>query len=348
VSALAFDLVRRFENGATVKAALTVPEEGVTVLFGPSGAGKTTVLRCIAGLDKPSSGFIRLGGETWVDERRFVSPQRRRVGLLFQDQALFPHLTALENVRFGAADVAATRQAIGLLRIEALLDRSPAQLSGGEKQRVALARAIAARPRAMLLDEPLSAIDAPSRVELRPELRALLLSMKVPVLLVTHDRIEAMALGDRLAVLADGVRQVGPVHEVFSAPRDLAVARVVGTENVAPARVVGREGELVRVQVGAAQLLAVDTGVTDEAFACIRAEEVLLERAPQAATSARNELAGVVRSVAAEGPLVRVVVECGFSLVALVTRLSVESLQLEPGARVAALIKAPAIRLVPR
>jgi molybdate transport system ATP-binding protein len=139
------------------------------------------------------------------------------------------------------------------------------------------------------------------------------------------------------------------VHEVFSSPNDLLVARVVGTENVAPARIVAREGGLVQVLVSETRLSAVDPGsLGDEAYACIRAEEVILQRAPGSHTSARNELPGLVVSLTREGPLVRVVLDCGFRLVALVTRTAAEDLQLAPGVRVGALIKAPAIRLVPR
>ncbi len=357
---LAFDLERRFRDGPTVRAALEVPldEAPVTVLFGPSGSGKTTVLRCLAGLDRPQGGFIRFREETWFDAaaRGFVPPQRRGVGLLFQDYALFPHLSVAANIGFGLARASRAERSARVLevarflRIEELLDRRPGRISGGQRQRVALARSLAPRPRLLLLDEPLSALDGPTREELRGELRSLLEHSGIPSVVVTHDRVEALALGDRLAVLAEGaVRQVGPVHEVFSAPADLVVARVVGTENVAPASVVGRESELAVVQVGSAQLLAVDReGLRGEAYACVRAEDVVLEPAPGTPTSARNELLGEVRSVAQEGALVRVTLDCGFRLVALVTRESAGRLALAPGRRIVALVKATAIRLVPR
>jgi molybdate transport system ATP-binding protein len=359
-SRLSFDVERRHAGGPTVRAALTedLSPGQVLVLFGPSGSGKTTVMRCLAGLDRPDAGFVRFAGETWFDGagRTHVAPQRRRVGLLFQDHALFPHLSVEANVGYGLHGLPAPeqRERVGemarLLGIEALLARRPGQLSGGQRQRVALARAIAPRPRLLLLDEPLSALDAPTREELRGELRALLHRLGIPSVVVTHDRTEALALGDRLAVLAEGaVRQVGPVPDVFSAPADLVVARVVGTENVLPARVVGRDAGLVQVEVGAARILAVDPGhLESEVFACIRAEEVLLERAPGAVTSARNQLPGTVTSMTPEGPLVRVTLDCGFRLVALVTRPGAEQVGLEVGSPVAALVKAPAIRLVPR
>jgi len=360
MGSLAFEIERRYPRGPTVRAALDVPLDAarVTVLYGPSGAGKTTVLRCLAGIDVPDAGSIRFDGETWFDRgaRRVVPPQARGVGLLFQEYALFPHLTAAANIgyalrRLDAGERAARVDEVArLLRISDLLDRRPDRLSGGQRQRVALARALAPGPRLLLLDEPLSALDAPTREELRGELRGLLERTGVPSIVVTHDRVEAMALGDRMAVLAEGgVRQVGPVHEVFSEPADLVVARVVGTENVSLARLVERREGLALVEVDAARLWAVDPGrVERDAFACIRAEDVVLEPAPTAATSARNELVGTVRAVSAEGALVRVTLDCGFRLVALVTRASAARLALEPGARVAALVKAPAIRLIPR
>ncbi len=360
MTTLVLDIERRFTRGPTVRAALEVPLDAapVTVLYGPSGAGKTTVLRSLAGLDDVEAGFIRFGSETWTDAaaRLLLPPQLRGVGFLFQEYALFPHLTVAENIGYALHRVPAhEREArVGelaeLLRIGDLLPRRPDRLSGGQRQRVALARALAPRPRLLLLDEPLSALDAPTRVELRTELRALLERTRVPSIVVTHDRVEALALGDRMAVLAEGsVRQVGPVHEVFSAPADLVVARVVGTENVARARLVERRDGLALVEVESARLWAVETEpLGDEGYACIRAEDVVLEPAPTAATSARNELVGTVLTATAEGPLVRVSLDCGFRLVALVTRASALRLALAPGARVAALVKAPAIRLVPR
>jgi molybdate transport system ATP-binding protein len=361
--ALTFDVVRRFPGGPLVSARASWPlaEALVTVLFGPSGAGKTTVLRALAGLDRPDSGSIVFDGATWFDSARglFTPPQARGVGLLFQEYALFPHLSVAANVGYGlhrlapaerAARVSELAQRFG---IDGLLSRRPSELSGGERQRVALARALAPRPRLLLLDEPLSALDAPTRESLRGELRQLLEQAGVPAIVVTHDRFEALALGDRLAVLVGGaVRQVGPVHQVFSAPVDVEVARVVGTENVFPARLVRRGDGLVVVRTvapGGALLVAVDPGgVEDEVYACVRAEEVVLEPAAGHDSSAQNRLAGTVTSCRDEGPLVRVTVDCGASLVTLVTRSSAERLGLVAGRAVTAVVKAPCVRIVPR
>jgi len=357
---LAFDIVRRFARGPVISARAAWPLGGapVTVLFGASGSGKTTVLRSLAGLDRPDEGSIAFGGERWFDAAQglFTSPQARGVGLLFQDYALFPHLSVRANLAYGLHRLSASERAArvaelaGRLGVAGLLDRRPAQLSGGQKQRVALARALAPRPRLLLLDEPLSALDAPTREALRGELRHLLEQAGVPAIVVTHDRIEALSLGDRLAVLVEGtVRQVGPVHQVFSEPVDVEVARVVGTENVFPARLLRREGGLVVVRAGEAELVAVDPGgLDDEAYACVRAEEVALEPEHGGDSSARNRLAGTVASRREEGPLSRIAVDCGVRLVALVTRASAERLGLVPGRRVTAIVKAPSVRVVPR
>jgi len=358
--ALTFDVVRRFLRGPVIsaRASWSLERDPVTVLFGPSGAGKTTVLRALAGLDRPEAGSITFAGETWFDaeKRLSLSSQARGVGFLFQEYALFPHLTVAANLAFGLhrlaraereARVAEVAERFG---IADLLPRRPGQLSGGQRQRVALGRALAPRPRLLLLDEPLSALDAPTREALRGELRHVLESAGVPAVVVTHDRTEALALGDRLAVLVDGaVRQVGPVHEVFSSPVDAEVARVVGTENVFPSRLLRREDGLVIVRAGSAELVAVDPGgIEDEAYACVRAEDVVLEPPEGHPSSALNRLTGVVAARQPEGPLVRITVGCGVSLVALVTRASAERLHLLPGQRVSAVVKASSIRVVPR
>jgi molybdate transport system ATP-binding protein len=355
--ALIFDVVRRFPRGPAIRARaeLALDDGLVTVLFGPSGSGKTTVLRALAGLDRPDQGTIRFAGETWFDGAAgtFVPPQRRAVGLLFQDYALFPHLRVAANVGYGVPRgerEARVSELAERLRIGELLDRRPAELSGGQRQRVALARALAPSPRLLLLDEPLSALDAPARAELRGELRRTLESSGVPAIVVTHDRVEALALGDRMIVMVDGaVRQAGRVEEVFGAPADVDVARVVGTENVLHVSLARKERGLVVVRAGPVELVAVDPGgLEHEAFACIRAEEIVLEDAPGAPTSAQNLVVGTVAARVDEGPLVRVKMDCGVPLVALVTRASAERLGLVPGRAVAALVKAPSVRLVPR
>jgi molybdate transport system ATP-binding protein len=350
---------KRYPGGVVIEADLGLePDRApVTVLFGPSGSGKTTILRCLAGLERPEEGTIRFGDEVWLDTARGVGlpPQQRRIAYLSQDYALFPHLTVGGNIAFGLTAPAVERRRrvadlVARLGLEGLEGRYPSRISGGQAQRVALARALATEPRLLLLDEPLSSLDAPLREPLRRELRQWLTSVGIPALVVTHDRIEALALGDRLAVLAEGrIRQTGPVHEVFSRPADLAVARTVGVETVVPGRVVATSDSLATVAVGDVRILAFDPGdAGQEVFVCIRAEEVVVEQGQSSRTSARNHLPGRVTRLEPEGPLVRVRLDCGFPLAALVTRPACEDLGLDEGAPVTAIVKATSIHLVHR
>ncbi|HUP03500.1 MAG TPA: ABC transporter ATP-binding protein, partial [Bryobacteraceae bacterium] len=288
---------KRRAGGFDLDASLRIGlfESPVSVLFGPSGAGKTTLMRLLAGLEEPDSGAIRFRGETWYDSARglCLPPQRRRAGFLFQDYALFPHLTVAANVAYAARPEKA-RAAMETFGIADLAARRPRELSGGQQQRVALARALAAEPALLLLDEPLSALDAPARARMRQDLRHMLRDSGVPSVVVTHDRVEALALGDRMAVMLDGrVAQEGPVQEVFRRPAGAAVAEAVGMENVIPAAVAAREAGLATVRVGQAQLQALDTE-REPRWACIRAEDIAVARHAPEGSSVRNLLAGRV------------------------------------------------------
>jgi molybdate transport system ATP-binding protein len=352
---LSADFARRFPGGPLIRAALRMPADAfsVTALFGPSGSGKTTVLRCLAGLDRPDEGYVRFGAETWSDAAAGVHlpPQRRGIGYLAQDYALFPHLTVADNVEYGLGRSAeGRRRAAEMMEsfgLTALAGRLPAALSGGEQQRTALARALARRPRLLLLDEPLSALDAPTREALRRELRRRLAEAGAPAVLVTHDPVEALSLACAVLVLDAGrVRQSGPVAEVFARPADAAVARIVGVETVEPARVLALAGRRAAVAVGAVRLSATAGGaVPEECYACIRAEDVILatEEAPPDA----NRLSGVVRAILIEGPMVRLELDCGFRLTALLPRQAHHALALREGDRVTASVSAASVRLVP-
>jgi molybdate transport system ATP-binding protein len=359
--ALTVDVERRFARGPVIRAAfgLELGEAGTLVLFGPSGAGKTTILRCLAGLERPDAGRIAAGPEAWFDAAKRIDrpPQERRIGYLPQGFALFPHLDVRANIAYGipagegrAARAGRVAELVALLRLEGLERRRPAQLSGGQQQRVALARALARRPRLLLLDEPLSALDAPTRDALRGELRGLLRSSGVPSIVVTHDRVEALVLGDRVGVLAEGtLRQLGPALEVFDHPVDEAVARIVGVETVVEAVVAGGSEGLVRLLVDGIGLVALgEWPAGDLVRASIRAEDVVLERGPAdgAGVSARNRLPGSVVAIEPAGPLVRVTVDVGFALVAAVTRPAVEELGLRAGVAVVAIVKAPAVHVI--
>jgi molybdate transport system ATP-binding protein len=363
---LQLDVTQRFPGGFTIAAALDVamPAGSLLVLFGPSAAGKTTVLRHVAGFERPHSGVIRFGDEVWCDvgAHRWAPPQARGVGLVFQQPALFPHLTVRDNVRYGQCrDQVATRsrsgrgqfaEIVALLGIADLEHRYPRALSGGEAQRVALARALAPRPRLLLLDEPFAALDTPTRGRLRRDVRALLQSTGTPAVLVTHDRTEAMSMGDAVAVMIDGrVRQTGSVSDVFGRPADASVAAALGIDSVLPARVVGADAGLQTVAVNNVLLYVAERDVMPTGaavYACIRAEDVTIESRSTGQVSARNHLSGRIVSMASEGPIDRVTFDCGFAIDALITRRSREELQLEPGAEVTVAIKATAIHLVPR
>jgi molybdate transport system ATP-binding protein len=343
------DCSARLASGFELDARLQIPldRSPVTVLFGPSGAGKTTLLRMLAGLDRPAAGAIAFRGRPWFDASSGVClpPQQRRAGFLFQDYALFPHLTVAANVAF-AARPGQSRQYLKAFGLAALARRLPREISGGEQQRVALARALAAEPALLLLDEPLSALDAGARLRTRHQLRRMLLNGGVPSIIVTHDRMEAVALGDWMAVMAGGrILQTGPLQEVFRRPADRQVAESVGVENVLPARIVARHAGLLTVEAGPAQLQSVDSGEAGPVVACIRAEDVGITREAAQHSSLRNRIGGRVRSVAVEGPLARVELDCGVPLVALITAESAADLELKADDEVWAVVKTTSVHL---
>jgi iron(III) transport system ATP-binding protein len=224
-----------------------VDHGGVLGVLGPSGCGKTTVLRLIAGFERPDAGTVEIGGRVVADTRRQLPPERRRVGMVFQEAALFPHLDVAANIGFGlprpghAARVAELTALVGLAGLSA---RMPHELSGGQQQRVALARALAPEPELVLLDEPFSGLDATLRAELRDEVREILRAAGATVVFVTHDREEALAMADRVAVMRAGrIEQVSTPAELYLRPINRFVAGFVGHANLVPGRVVGGEVE---------------------------------------------------------------------------------------------------------
>lgn len=348
-------VTKSFPGGPSFRFELNLRPAGTTVLFGPSGSGKTTLLRMLAGLDRPDGGRIEFDGATWFDARAAIHmpPQVRRVGYVTQESALFPHLSVRDNVGFGVpVPERPTRvpKMLSLMGVAELGDRFPEALSGGQKQRVALARAVAANPRVLLLDEPLSALDVIGRETLRRDLARFLTAIALPTILVTHDRSEALTLGDEVALIGEGrVLQQGPIADVFSRPRSIEAAQVVGVEAVIPAEITARTTDgLVTLDAHGVTLTALDPGADITlVFACIRADEVILEPGP-APTSARNRLAARVMAIHSEGPLVRVELDCGFALSASITRAAQRDLALAEGQAVTAVIKAPAVHLIPR
>ncbi|MFP4643666.1 MAG: ABC transporter ATP-binding protein [Spirochaetales bacterium] len=267
----------------SLETAFTMEDE-VLSLLGPSGAGKTLTIAAIAGLIRPDFGTIRLDSAVWFDSRTWLSPQKRRVGLVFQDYALFPHMNVRENLEFGLFKVdAATRarRVRSLLRdmqLDGLDAKYPGELSGGQKQRVALARALAPQPRILLLDEPFSAVDATVRVQLMSLVREIHARHGIPIILITHAIEEAYALSDRMAVIERGrVLQIGAREDVFHRPASREVARIVGTRNVLEGTVV-RDGGGTRLCTSAG--LALETYSNHPAgsrvVACIRPSRIRL------------------------------------------------------------------------
>ena len=357
---MTIDMTKTFAGRTPIQAHLRYAVEASTVLilFGPSGSGKTTILRSIAGLEWPEEGRIQFLSRTWLDTKSGirVSPQDRQIGYMPQDYALFPTYSVVGNIGYGLGALSASdrkkrvEEMLELFQLCGFDSAKPRELSGGQQQRVALARAVAPRPQLLLLDEPLSALDAPTRLQLRGELRSLLKQLALPSIIVTHDWAEALTLGDVMAVMSEGnVLQVGTPQAVFSRPANAEVARVVGVETVVQGRIVhGAEG-IITIEVGNKQLTGLgETELGPDVFVCIRAEDVVLEKMGAGVTSARNHLSGVVRDISATGPLATVSLDCGFPLTAMVTRSALEELGLSAGVPVMAAIKAGAVHVVIR
>lgn len=232
------DITKGFNGTVALDGAHLAVEQGESLaLLGPSGCGKTTLLRILAGLEVPDRGTITVGGATLTDPHTFVPPEKRRIGLVFQDWALFPHLTVARNVAFGLdkAEVKRGRVAetLELVRLTHLADRYPNELSGGQVQRVALARALAPRPRVLLFDEPFSNLDTGLRGRVRADVAALMREVGMTSIFVTHDQEESFVVGDRVAVMRDGrIVQVGQPAEVYQYPASPWVAKFLGEANL--------------------------------------------------------------------------------------------------------------------
>jgi molybdate transport system ATP-binding protein len=335
--------------------ALEVRTGECLALAGPSGAGKTSVLRIAAGLVRPERGLVEANGETWLDTERGVDvpPERRRCGYVFQEYALFPHLSAWQNVAYplrGKPRAQRRERALELLGrfgLRDLADARPRTLSGGERQRVAVARALAMRPAVLLLDEPLSALDARTRASASRELAAVLREVEVPALLVTHDFAEAAQLGDRVGILDAGrVVQDGTPSELAAAPRSAFVADFTGAVVLTGVARRGGDG-LTEVELDGGGTIATTDAGNGPVAVSVYPWEIAIEPAGEPAHgSTQNRLPAEVLSITTVGNRVRLGLAGPQPLVAEITQPAAQALDLRAGSRVTASWKAAATRLV--
>ena len=341
-----------------VEIAFAVDAGKVLVLFGPSGAGKTTALRTIAGLVRPASGHIEIAGRIVFDDNNggassWMPPHQRRIGYVTQQNHLFPHLTVAQNIAYGLPERrgdSARQQVshlINRLQLAGLENRRVSQLSGGQQQRAALARALAPSPDLLLLDEPFSSLDMELRRTLGSELRATIRELNIPVILVTHSREEALALGDSVQIIDAGCTvAAGPPLSVLEQPGQGRVARLVGVENLLPMRVAARlpqDGTMV-CEAGELALetpLADGCAVGDVVTVGIRASDIILAAGPLPQSSARNTWAGVVSAVELRPPGYEVALDCdGTVLRCHITGASLDAMGITTGQPLWAIFKA--------
>jgi molybdate transport system ATP-binding protein len=353
---------RRNKDSPPFKLDLSVEvPPGITILFGPSGAGKSTLLDCIAGLVRPEEGTIALGEEILFDAETPVNlpPQQRKIGYLFQSPALFPHMSVEENVAYGLDKVPANlrqERVIKILkafRVEKLRSRKPGEISGGEGQRVALARSLVTSPRMLLLDEPLTGLEAELKSAIVDDLRAWNTANGIPILYVTHSRQEVDALGGRVIALENGrVAGAGAPMDVLDAPRRKRLAQAAGFENLLAGTVLDlREADgVMRLRLGeTACEIEVPLGFAaagDRVSLAIRAGDILLASEQPRGLSARNVLDGRITSLEQRGAMVIARVDCGVTFVAHVTPGAVRALELAAGRKVWLVLKTHSCHLV--
>lgn len=353
MAGLSVDIHLRYPE-FTLDLAQTFADRGVTALFGPSGSGKSTLLRVIAGFERAASGRVSFGDEVWMNGRIWLPPHRRGVGFVFQDARLFPHLTARQNLDYAHKRAAKGTErysyddVVAVLDLAPLFGRRPSQLSGGEKQRVAIGRALLSRPRLLLLDEPLAALDEARKAEILPYLERIRDEAGVPMLYVSHSAPEVARLANTVVALTAGrVLRVGPVAEVFGDPSLAPLgARAVGA--VLAATVVAHHDDgLSEIDAGGTRLFLSRLACAPGTALRVRiaAHDVILSRGAPERLSALNSLAGTVAEIrASEGPGVIVALDTAAGrLLSRITRRSVDRLRLAPGVTAHAILKTVSI-----
>ncbi|HEV2171582.1 MAG TPA: molybdenum ABC transporter ATP-binding protein [Candidatus Binatus sp.] len=357
---LSVHVVYRTSTGFTLDAAFEA-RPGFTMILGPSGGGKTTLLNCIAGFVRPDAGRITIGAHVLFDsaERIDAPPAARRLGYVFQNLALFPHLTAAQNVEYGLARLRADERharaatMLDAMRIAHLAGRKPVEISGGERQRVALARSLVTDPDALMLDEPLAALDAATKSRILDDLRTWNAAREIPILYVTHSPDEAFALGERVVVLEAGrILAQGMPQNVLTTPRHETIAQVVGFENVFDATVksiAAGQGTMLCQLNGSATEIEVPLGHAepgDRIRIAIRAGDIIVAVGRPNGLSARNSLQGRIRSIRREGVRVVVMIDAGSSFEVHLTPAAIDSLHLQAGKEVWLVIKTYSCNLV--
>lgn len=338
---------------------LTINEKEIFAVIGPNGSGKSTLLKLVDLLEEPAEGDIvywdgaRLSGLNRESRKNLA----RQMAMVFQEPLLFRRSVAA-NVSYGlkargmkgqeAHD--RVKETLELLGLEGLEKRYAPTLSGGEAQKVSLARALAVQPRLLLLDEPFASLDLPTKQDLRKEIAALLRSLEITSIYVTHDHLEALEMADRIAVIIDGrIQQVGTPVEIFAYPATREVADFVGAETLLEGEITGAREGIASVSVDGKELevmSALPTG--SKVLLMIHPEEVVLLGCEEVETSARNRFTGTVTEMTLLGALVKVKLDCGFSLVSYITRTSQEEMGIEPGVRICGAFKATAVHVIPR
>ena len=296
-------LEKRYETvGAVRGVSIDIKAGEFLTLLGPSGSGKTTTLMMLAGFETPSAGDIAIDGVSVVD----LPPHRRNIGMVFQNYALFPHLTVAENIGFPLKQRGVPRaerarlvgEALELVHLQGYGARHPRQLSGGQQQRVALARAIVFRPRLLLMDEPLGALDKQLREALQLEMRRLHAELGITFVYVTHDQAEALTMSDRIAVMNEGkVAQLGTPEALYDAPADRFVAGFIGETNLLPASLRGQEGGLAVIDVAGVRLQATGRPPAGPAALAVRPERLRFADAPRSQAVPENRLAVTISEV---------------------------------------------------
>ena len=344
------------EHDILTNINLRVERGEVFALIGPTGAGKTTLLRLIDLIDVPTSGKILFNGTDATELAGVRFEIRRRMALVFQKPIVF-NMSVYDNIAYGLRwrgmgksnilkRVASTLE---LVNLSAYKDRNARTLSGGEAQRVAIARAIAIEPEVLLLDEPTANLDPISASRIEELITNIIKRYVTTVLMTTHDMSQGQRLADRMGVLMNGkILQTGSSNEIFTSPRNRAVAEFVGAENIIDGVIVSSEDKVVAVDIGSGVIEAIsDYTVGEEVSACVRPEDITIALS-RVSSSARNSFGGKVTWVVSMGPLTRVEIDCGFPLVVLITKRSAEELGMEKGKQVYAAFKATGVHVIKR